>query len=176
MNRHAKPLVALSVLALAAVGTAIAAPSPDIDHVWVDGKQRSFVVTGSPKAGVPKRPLYVIAPVNPAKPLHPRADAMTKGFGAHDHVIRDTAVGALKTTCDLHLVVPGPRAKVGRDVFSRLTLTPAGQKPLLYSAVLGGRRESLDSAARIAAAAKLGLATLVDVHVAFACTIEPAHA
>lgn len=158
---------------LVVVAAAAAAPRPDVDKVWVNGTVHTFTVTG-PGSPHGATPLYVIAPVDPAHPLHPLADAKAKGFGAHDHVIADPhANSAFKTTCELTLVVPGSKAKQGTNVRSRVTLTPAGMKPLLYAASLGHGLVPLTSAARIRAAHERGLARFVDTKVLLACTVNP---
>lgn len=161
------------VLALVLVAAVAAARRADIDKVWVNGTVHTFTVTG-PGTTHGETALYVIAPVDPAHPLHPLADARSKGFGAHDHVIADPHPGsAYKTTCDLTLAVPGPKAKPGATVRWRMTLTPAGKKPLLYAADLGHGLVPLTSAARIAEARERGLARFVDTKVLLACTINP---
>ncbi len=125
------------LLLLAAAFAAPAAAGPPADGVWVNGSVHNLVVTGPASASAHAIPLYVIAPVSAAHPLHPLADAKTHGFGAHDHVIalthpNNTYHGA----CDLTLVVPGPKATAGKTIQTRPTLTPAGIKPLLYAARL----------------------------------------
>jgi hypothetical protein len=54
-----------------------------------------------------------------------------------------------------------------------MTLTPAGTKPLLYAARIGGRFEPLDRAGRIRRAIRAGLASAIDTHLLLACTIKP---
>lgn len=163
-----------AVCVLAVWATAAAATSrPGIDRVWVNGTVHTFTVTG-PGSAHGATPLYVIAPVDPAHPLHPLATAKAKGFGAHDHVIADPHLSTVfKTSCDLTLIVPGTKAKPNVNVRWRLTLTPAGKKPLLYAADLGHGLVPLTSAARIADARKRGLATLVDTKILLACAINP---
>ena len=131
-------------------------------------------MTGPGPATAKATPLYVIAPVSAAHPLHPLPDAATHGFGAHDHVIQlaDPA-RSFHGVCDLTLVVPGPKAAPGISVETRPTLTPAGRKPLLYAARLGSKLLPLDRASRIAEARQLHLATLIDTHTRLACTITP---
>jgi hypothetical protein len=159
----------LGVAVPAATGVAVA----DQDGVWVNGVVHTLIVTG-PGTGKPRRPLYVIAPVSPAHPLHPLPDAKSHGFGAHDHVIALADPKAIfHGTCDLTLVVPSRKAKLGRDVRGRMTLTPAGAKPLLYAARIGGRFEPLDRAGRIRRAIRAGLASAIDTHLLLACTIKP---
>lgn len=165
------PIAAGFAAALLAASVAAAA-GPGVDHVWANGAVHDLVVTGPAPAGAHMTPLYVIAPVSAAHPLHPLADARTHGFGAHDHVIalapgRATFHGA----CELTLVVPGPRA--GHDVAVRRTTTPGGPRPLLYAAREGGRLLPLTDAGRVLAAERGGLARLVDTHVGFACTVSP---
>ena len=162
------------LLLLAAAFAAPAAAGPPVDGVWVDGSVHNLVVTGPAPAGAHAIPLFVIAPVSAAHPLHPFADAKTHGFGAHDHVIalahpNSTYHGA----CDLTLVVPGPRATAGNTIRRRPTLTPAGIKPLLYAARLDNKLLPLTSAARIQTAKHLRLATLIDTHNLVACTVSP---
>jgi hypothetical protein len=157
---------ALSAVALAAVG--------DADGVWVNGTVHNLVVTGPAPANAHAVPLYVIAPVSAARPLHPLADAKTHGFGAHDHVIALTHPnGTFHGACDLTLVVPGPKATAGTTIQTRPTLSPAGTKPLLYAARLGNKLLPLTSAARVQTAKHVGLATLIDTHNLVACTVSP---
>ena len=169
--------IAAAALAAAVAGLAGAAlaapPAGDVDGVWVGGTIHNLVVTGPAKPGAAATPLYVIAPVASTRPLHPLADARTHGFGAHDHVIglarpAETFNGA----CDLTLLVPGPKAKLGANVMARPTATPSGAHPLLYAVRLGGRLVPLNSAARIGAARKSGLAVAVDTHTLVACTVS----
>jgi hypothetical protein len=172
MSSHCRPRLAATILfLLLACGMAATdAAAADQDAVWVNGVVHTFVVTGPvPANPTHVAPLYVIAPISPTHPLHPLADARTHGFGAHDHVI---AVASFRGVCELTLVVPGPRAVMNRSVEARDTLTPAGTKPLLYAARLGGRLVPLDRAARIQRAHALGLATLVDTHVGFVCSVQ----
>lgn len=144
-----------------------------VDGVWVDGTVHNLVVTGPAAPTAKPRPLYVIAPVSAAHPLHPLAEARTHGFGAHDHVIALThPASAFHGACELTLVVPGPKATAG-SIATRPTLTPAGPKPLLYAARMAGKLQMLDRTSRIAQAHRLGLATLVDIHVRVACTVTP---
>ena len=162
------------LLLLTAAFAAPAAAGPTVDGVWVNGSVHNLVVTGPAAAGAHAIPLFVIAPVSAAHPLHPFADAKTHGFGAHDHVIalahpNSTYHGA----CDLTLVVPGPRATAGNTIRRRPTLTPAGIKPLLYAARLDNKLLPLTSAARIQTAKHLRLATLIDTHNLVACTVSP---
>ena len=165
---------AFVLLFLAAAFAAPAAAGPPADGVWVNGSVHNLVVTGPASAGAHAIPLYVIAPVSAAHPLHPLADAKTHGFGAHDHVIalahpNNTYHGA----CDLTLVVPGPKATAGKTIQTRPTLTPAGIKPLLYAARLANKLLPLTSATRIQTANHLRLATLIDTHNLVACTVSP---
>lgn len=168
----------LLLLALAAAALAVpasAAPATgDVDGVWVGGAIHDLVVTGPAAAGAHAVPLYVIAPVSSARPLHPLADAKTHGFGAHDHVIGLTKPAAtFHGACDLTLVVPGPKGRPGRTIAVRRTATPAGPRPLLDAVRLGGRLQPLTSAARVVTARRLGLAILVDTHTVVACTVSP---
>ncbi len=145
-----------------------------VDGVWIDGTVHDLA-TGPPPAGA-KQPisLYVIAPVSLKHPLHPLAFAKPLGFGAHDHV---AALGNPNApyhgVCDLTLVVPGPKAKLGANVEARHTLTPAAMEPLLYRARLGGAMVALDWASRIKRARALGLAKLIDTKTVIGCAITP---
>ena len=173
-SRTATAVLALACALLVATGAVAAGSAPPVDGVWVDGAVHDLAVTGPAPAGAHAIPLYVIAPVDAAHPLHPLADAKTHGFGAHDHVInlanpRTTFHGA----CDLTLVVPGAKGALGRSIQGRHTLTPAGSRPLLYAARLGSKLLPLTSTARIAAAAHAGLASLIDTHTPVACTVSP---
>jgi len=144
-----------------------------VDGVWVDGTVHNLVVTGPASSKAKATLLYVIAPVSAAHPLHPLADARTHGFGAHDHVIALAhPASTFHGACELTLVVPGPKATPS-SIATRPTLTPAGQKPLLYAARLGGELQMLDRASRISQAHRLGLATLIDAGVRIACTVSP---
>jgi hypothetical protein len=162
------------LLLLVAAFAEPAAAGPPADGVWVNGTVHNLVVTGPASANAHAIPLYVIAPLSAAHPLHPLADAKTHGFGAHDHVIAlthpsDTYHGA----CDLTLVAPGPKAKAGKTIQTRPTLTPVGIKPLLYASRLDNKLRPLNSAARIQTARHLRLATLIDTHNLVACTVSP---
>jgi hypothetical protein len=162
-------LLAVATALAAFAATALAAEPGD--GVWVDGTVHQLVTGPPPTAGKPVR-LYVIAPVSRAHPLHPLASARTHGFGAHDHVI---ALTNQSTTfhglCDLTLVVPGPKARLGANVEARSTLTPAGRKPLLYAARLDGHLVPLTWPSRIRRADQQGLAALVDTHTTLGCTV-----
>lgn len=155
-----------------AVATAAAAAGGD--GVWVNGRAE-HLQTGPPPANL-NHPatLYVIAPISASHPLHAAADAMQHGFGAHDHVLA-TPKGArsFKGACDLRLVVPGPKGRLGVNIAARRTLTPVGRKPLLYAARLGKAMLPLNSATRIATAARLGLAAVVDTKNVISCTVSP---
>jgi len=145
-----------------------------VDGVWINGVVHDLA-TGPPPAGA-KHPiaLYVIAPVSLAHPLHPLAYAKPLGFGAHDHVAALADPGAAyHGVCDLTLVVPGPKAKLGSNVEARRTLTPAAMKPLLFRARLGDAMVALDWASRIERARALGLARLVDTQTVIGCSITP---
>ena len=145
------------------------------DRVWVDGSIHYWLRTVAATAGKTTTPLYAIAPVDRARPLHPLADARTKGFGAHDHVIADPHPNrAFVTVCNLTLVLPGPRSKVGSNTLVRRTTTPFGQRTLVYAVNLGNGVQPLTSAARIKRARQLGLATLSPIASSgFGCRIEP---
>lgn len=162
-----KRLILWSAVLVIAATFAGSAAARSGDGVWVDGKVHGLV-TGPPEAGAPKNvlPLYVIAPVSAAHPLHAFASARTRGFGAHDHVIASVYDGP----CDLTLVVPGPRAGAS-GVRTRMTITPAGKKPLVYAALVAGRMQPLTSVAAIATAAKAGLVTRIDTHNVISCKV-----
>ena len=162
-------------LALAVGGTASGAARAGRDRVWVDGSIHYWLRTVAATAGKTTTPLYAIAPVDRARPLHPLADARTKGFGAHDHVIADPHPNrAFVTVCNLTLVLPGPRSKVGSNTLVRRTTTPFGQRTLVYAVNLGNGVQPLTSAARIKRARQLGLATLSPIASSgFGCRIEP---
>jgi hypothetical protein len=162
------------LLLLAAAFVAPVAAAPPLDGVWVNGRVHKLVVTGPASASAHAIPLYVIAPLSAAHPLHPLADAKTHGFGAHDHVVALTHPSTtFHGACDLTLVVPGPKAMVGKTIRTRSTLTPAGVKPLLYAFQLDDKVLPLNSATRIQAAERLRLATLIDTHNHVACTVSP---
>jgi hypothetical protein len=158
--------------AVLAAGALAAPRAGGVDGVWANGTAHDLAVTGPAMPGAHAVPLYVIAPVSAAHPLHPLADARTHGFGAHDHVIALTGT-TYHGACDLTLVVPGPKAAPGSSVETRTTETPAGPHPLLYAARLDGKLLPLTSAARIAAAKRVQLARLIDTHTDVACTVSP---
>jgi hypothetical protein len=163
------PVIVTAALALGAV----AAGADTSEGVWVNGIVHDFSATGLTTDAAHAVPLYVIAPVDPAHPLHSRADAEAEGFGAHDHVINLSHPDrTFHGTCDLTLVVPGPKS-TPTTVRARRTLTPAGTRPLLYAARVGGTVRPLTSAATIAAARRLGLAALVRVGRLLVCTVAP---
>lgn len=175
MTRQLAILLAAATTALisvAAIGAASQVRAGFVDGVWVDGTVHDLS-TGPPPANA-KHPirLYVIAPVSASHPLHPLAFAKPLGFGAHDHVADlPTQSASYHGSCDLTLVLPGPKAKLGANVEARQTLTPIATKPLLYEAKLGGKLTPLNWAARIKHAQSLGLATLVNTHTVIGCTI-----
>jgi len=178
MTRLLPPLLTLVALSLLTVPFAAAvdrtAGASFTDGVWINGTVDDLA-TGPPPANA-KRPikLYVIAPVSAAHPLHPLAYAKPLGFGAHDHVAGlKNPRAAYHGVCDLTLVVPGPKAKVGTNVLARHTLTPAAMKPLLYRARLDGTMAALNWASRIKQAQSQGLATLIDTKTVIACTMTP---
>lgn len=177
LARSARLLLLVLLFGAALVSArAGAADGPDIDQAWVDGTLYHFLATGpaAPTTQATVVPLYVIAPVDPSRPLHPLADAATHGFGAHDHVLALTGEGAFSGVCDLTLVVPGPNGRPGANVAVRSTLTPAGTKPLVYAANLGHGLEALISSTSIQTAASLGLVTLVDTTTMLQCLAGPA--
>jgi hypothetical protein len=164
-------ILVVSALTTAAAGSG--APQPGLDKVWVNGVVHPFQITG-PGTAANQVTLYFIAAVDRLAPLHSAADAKAKGFGPHDHVIADPHPATpYAKTCDLTLTVPGPRAQPNVNVRLRMTLTPMGQRPLLYAANLGHGMLALTSVDRITKARKLGLAKLVDTKALLACTIEP---
>ena len=178
MTRLTLTLLTTTILAFLVVsGTSGAAGhvrAAFVDGVWIDGTVHDLA-TGPPPAGA-KQPiaLYVIAPVSLAHPLHPLAFAKPLGFGAHDHVADLPNPGAAyQGSCELTLVVPGAKAKVGSNVEARHTLTPAAMKPLLYRARLGGAMVALNWVSRIKRARALGLAKLIDTRTVIGCTITP---
>ena len=173
-TRTAAAILTLACALLLATGALAGGVAPPLDGVWVDGVVHNLAVTGPAPSGAHPVPLYVIAPVASAHPLHPLADAKTHGFGAHDHVIDLANPGVtFRGACDLTLVVPGPKGALGRTIQGRRTLTPAGTRPLLYAARLRSKLLPLTSAARIAKAEHAGLAGLVDTHTLVACTVSP---
>lgn len=156
-------LAVVSGLAALAVGVQSAAA----EGVWIHGKVHGLV-TGPPTSQTTTpTPLYVIAPVRRHHPLHPFADAIAEGWGAHDHV----AARVFSGPCDLTMVVPGARGK--GKVRTRRTETPNGPKPLVYAALIGGRMRPLTSTTRILRAEKARLVTAVDMHVVISCTVKP---
>jgi len=176
MTRQLSTLFVAAVAALIGASAVFAAAThvraSFVDGVWVNGTVHKLV-TGPPPANA-KHPirLYVIAPVSSAHPLHPLAFAKPLSFGAHDHVAAlSNPKAGYHGSCDLTLVVPGPKARPASNVDVRRTLTPAGTKPLLYEARLDGKLAPLNGAARIEHAQTLGLATLVNTGTIISCTI-----
>jgi hypothetical protein len=166
----------LAVVAISSVALGLAAAgaaSGDGEGVWVDGVVHDFAATGIASTAAHSVPLYVIAPVDPSRPLHSAADAETEGFGAHDHVIglADPA-RTFHGVCHLELVVPGPRSTPA-TVRSRRTLTPEGTRPLLFEARLGTGLRPLTSATVVTAARRLRLAALVDTGRLLTCSVSP---
>jgi hypothetical protein len=147
---------------------AVGVPAAFAEGVWVRGKAHSLV-TGPPSSTTTGRPalLYVIAPVSRRHPLHPFADAITHGYGAHDHV----AARVFSGPCDLTLLVPGAHGK--GKVETRRTQTPLGPKPLVYAVQLDGRMRPLTSVARIHRAESTGLVAPVDTQTVISCTVKP---
>lgn len=178
MTRRILTVLSTAALALSAVSTTSAftghVRTGFVDGVWIDGAVHQLSTGPAPAAAKHPIALYVIAPVSTSHPLHPLAFAKPLGFGAHDHVadIADPSA-PYHGVCDLTLVVPGSKAKLGSNVQARRTLTPAAMKPLLYRARLGGAMVALDWASRIKRAESLGLAKLIDTGVVIACTITP---
>jgi hypothetical protein len=170
--------LAAGTLPLSLTTGGFAAAAPPADGVWVGGAAHTLLVTGPAPAGSKHvTPLYVIAPVSAAHPLHPLADARLHGFGAHDHVAQFPRPGAtFHGVCDLTLVAAGPKAVPGRTVRTRPTPTPAGAHPLLYAARLGTKLLPLDRVSRIRRAQHAGLARLIDTQTLLVCTISPREA
>lgn len=174
-TRTALVLAALLAVALFAARAAGSAEGPEIDQAWVGGTLYDFLVTGpAPASAASSVPLYVIAPVDAAQPLHPEADAITHGFGAHDHVLQVAPGSAFDGVCDLTLVVPGANGHPGVNVATRTTLTPAGVRPLVYAADLGQGLQPLTSADTIQTAVSLGLVMPVDTKMLLDCLAGPA--
>lgn len=166
--------LALATSVVLALGAAIGgAASTGGEGVWVNGVVHDFAATGLDPTATHSVPLYVIAPVDPRHPLHPKADAETEGFGAHDHVIAlaDPA-RTFNGVCALELVVPGPAATPA-TVRSRRTLTPEGPRPLLYAVRIGSTMHPLTSAAAVDAARRRGVAALVDTGRLLVCSVSP---
>ena len=140
--------------------------------VWVNGRALDLV-TQPYSQGTP-HDLLIIAPVDIEHPQHPLDNAMTHGYGIHDHVF---GLPLGKTTftgvCNQMLVVPGPKGKINVNVQARQTVTPLGKKPLLYRARVGANGfVNLTSAARIKRATALGLARLIPAST-LGCIITP---
>lgn len=168
-------LLVMFTAAAAVLAAATAAAAPGGDGVWVNG-QAERLITGPPPTAGASRPaiLYVISPVSTAHPLHAAADAITHGFGAHDHVLAlAKGKSRFKGTCSLRLVVPGAKGRPGVNIAVRSTTTPLGKKPLLHAARLGAVMRPLSSAPRIEAAVRLGLAAIVDTESVISCTVSP---
>ncbi|MGH2998289.1 MAG: hypothetical protein ACRDNM_03230 [Gaiellaceae bacterium] len=155
------------IAALMVVGASVGAQIARADGVWVNGRVHGLATLPPPATVTHVVPLYVIAPVNAKRPLHPLADARTHGFGAHDHV----AAAVFSGPCDLTLVVPGTHAK--GNVEMRSTLTPGGTHPLVYAARIGGKMLPLTSVARIRAAKAARLVATVDTHAVISCKVSP---
>ena len=161
-------------LTLVGATATLGAPGAELDGVWVNGTIHRFSATVLTDPAKTATPLYAIAPVHSSHPLHPLASAMTKGFGAHDHVIAYANPRvAFKSVCKVTLTLPGAGAKVGTNILIRQTLTPLGRKRLLYAANLGKGMTPLTSVARIQRARQLGLAKFLGTPAVFDCTIQP---
>jgi hypothetical protein len=158
----------IAIVIVVATVAFVAAQAAAAEGVWVNGTVHGLVTappTGSTQSPVP---LYVIAPVSARHPLHPLADARTRGFGAHDHVAAKVFTGP----CDLTLLVPGPRGKGA--VATRSTMTPSGAHPLVYAARIGGEMVPLTSVARIERAVSGGLVAAINTHVVISCAVSAA--
>ncbi len=168
-------IAATALCAVSAVGASSTRSAAGFtDGVWVGGVVHDLATGPPPATPSHTIPLYVIAPVSAAHPLHPLAFAKPLGFGAHDHVAQiPNPKAAFHGVCELTLVVPGPKAKSGTNVRARQTLTPAAMKPLLRMALLGGSWLPLNSVSRIQQARRVGLAMLVDTKVTITCVITP---
>jgi hypothetical protein len=179
MTRKLSILVAAVAAALfaasAILGAATHTRAAFVDGVWVDGSVHALSTGPPPSNAKHPIPLYVIAPVSATHPLHPLPFAKPLGFGAHDHVadVPDPQAG-YHGTCDLSLVVPGPKAKLGSNVQARRTLTPAGTKPLLYEVRFDGKLTPLTWGARSKHAQTLGLAAVVNTNTIIGCSISAA--
>jgi len=158
----------IAVVILVTAVACVAAQAAAAEGVWVNGTVHGLVTTPPTASTANPVPLYVIAPVSASHPLHPLADARTKGFGAHDHVAARVFTGP----CDLTLVVPGPHGRGA--VATRSTLTPSGAHPLVYAAKLGGKMLPLTSVARIDRALSAGLVTAVNTHVVISSAVSGA--
>lgn len=159
---------ALLALGTVAVTLAVGAQAALAEGVWIHRKVHRLVTGPPPSAQTTApAPLYVIAPVRRNHPLHPLAEALGEGWGAHDHVAARVFTGP----CDLTMVVRGPRGK--GKVETRRTLTPNGMRPLVYAARLGGRMLPLTSVTRIRRAEAARLVTAVDMHDVISCTVKP---
>lgn len=158
----------IAVVVLVAAAALAAAQAAAAEGVWVNGTVHGLVTAPPTSSTQTPVPLYVIAPVSASHPLHPLADARTKGFGAHDHVAARVFAGP----CDLTLVVPGPHGKGA--VAMRSTLTPSGTHPLVYAARIDGKMLPLTSVARIDRALSAGLVAAVNTHVVISCTVSGA--
>lgn len=167
------PIVVTAVVALAATANAFSSNNAGfVDGVWVNGVVHDLSTGPTPPGAKHPIDLYVIAPISAAHPLHPLAFAKPLGFGAHDHVAAiPGSKPSFRGVCDVTLVVPGAKARLGANVAARQTLTPAASKPLLYQARLGAAMVPLNRVSRIEHAEALGLAKLINTHTVIACTI-----
>ena len=157
-----------AVVILVAAVALIAVQAAGAEGVWVNGTVHGLVTAPPTTSTQSPVPLYVIAPVSVNHPLHPLADARTKGFGAHDHVAARVFAGP----CDITLLVPGPHGRGA--VATRSTLTPSGAHPLVYAARIGGKMLPLTSVARIDRAMSAGLVAAVNTHIVISCTVSGA--
>lgn len=139
------------------------------ERTW--GDDREWVMSAS-KAPLPQfgyfKPLYVIAPIDPANPQVEGHD----GLGAHDHVapIRFGTAGL-----SVVFLIPGPRAGP-MNVGTRFVCAPNGRVELLYAADLDGDGdvENLTSADKVDEAIDRGLAKPAELDFAFMTALTPA--
>jgi hypothetical protein len=139
------------------------------ERTW--GDDREWVLSAS-KESLPQfgyfKPLYVIAPIDPANPQAVGHD----GLGGHDHVA-PVRMG----TAGLSVVfrIPGPKAGP-MNVGTRFVCAPNGRIELLYAADLDrdGDLENLTSVDKVEEAIARGLATPAELDFAFMTALVPA--
>ena len=141
------------------------------ERTWGDDKE--WVMSAS-KAPLPQfgyfKPLYVIAPIDPANPQVAGHD----GLGAHDHVA-PVPLGGQTAGLSVVFLVPGHNAGP-MNIGTRYVCAPNGRIELLYAADLDGDGdlENLTSADKVDDAIDRGLAKAAELDFAFMTALVPA--
>src|SRR5687767_6758134 len=121
----------LGILLLTCAYAAMSGTKHVNERAW--GDDREWMLSPS-KAALPAygyfKPLYVIAPIDPANPQAHGHD----GFGGHDHVAPVRSIGQ-ETGLSVVFLVPGPKAGPS-NIGTRLVCAPNGRVELVYAADL----------------------------------------